>query len=87
MVLEKEADGTFLVREKEDHQLVISVKYVSVEHVRIMKTNDGYFLIENKTFKSLADLIGFYQSNTLGDAFEGLPIQLGVCLTGENCLQ
>ena len=67
------ATGTFIVRENDDNQLVLSVSVLEgndVEHYIIHQVDDGGFSISTwSQFSTLHELIAHYQS-------DGLPVNL-----------
>ncbi|XP_077968934.1 proto-oncogene vav-like isoform X3 [Styela clava] len=70
--------GTFLIRRKAPLSLVISLKFQKdIKHIRILQTDDGmHYVAECKNFKSVQDLVTFYQNNSLSGFFLGLETTL-----------
>ncbi|KAG2471456.1 proto-oncogene vav-like isoform X1 [Polypterus senegalus] len=77
--LSNRSDGTYLVRQrqKESGEYAISVKYnVEIKHIKVT-SSDGLFRInEKKAFKSLVELVEFYQRNSLKECFKTLDTTL-----------
>uniref|UniRef100_T1IVA4 Protein vav n=1 Tax=Strigamia maritima TaxID=126957 RepID=T1IVA4_STRMM len=82
--LDKLPDGTFLVRisERQNGIYAISMKHENkVKHMRVqMEFNvhgqNLFYLSESKYFKSIVELVKWYQEKTLADSFTGLDISL-----------
>eukprot|EP00794_Sanderia_malayensis_P015956 gene15956-17561_t len=77
--LQRQPDGTYLVRESdhEKNSFVLSVIYKDdVKHIKIIWGGLYYFLTDNVQFKSIPELIDYYKRNTLGINFPTLPTVL-----------
>ncbi|XP_023602627.1 proto-oncogene vav [Myotis lucifugus] len=78
-ILTNRSDGTFLVRQrvKDAAEFAISIKYnVEVKHIKIMTAEGLYRITEKKAFRGLAELVEFYQQNSLKDCFKSLDTTL-----------
>ncbi|CAK8674387.1 unnamed protein product [Clavelina lepadiformis] len=75
--LEGRPSGTFLVRSRDNH-LAISLTYNNdPKHIKINQSPDKMFYVaEYKNFKSVQDLVRFYQENTMSSSFLGLETTL-----------
>ncbi|XP_008314858.1 proto-oncogene vav isoform X2 [Cynoglossus semilaevis] len=71
------SNGTFLVRQKDAGEFAISIKFnVDVRHIKITSA-DGLFRInDKKAFRGLAEMIEFYQKNSLKEYFKDLDTTL-----------
>ncbi|XP_022235087.1 guanine nucleotide exchange factor VAV2-like [Limulus polyphemus] len=79
--LENLPSGTFLLRvsPKQNGGYAISLNYNNqVKHMRVCMTEDGqhFYLSESKYFKTIVELIKWYEENTLAESFSGLNIKL-----------
>ncbi|KAG9509075.1 Guanine nucleotide exchange factor VAV3, partial [Fragariocoptes setiger] len=79
-LLEKMTHGTFLVRisPKQNGNYVISLNYNGqVKHMRIHVSNDNQlFLSQTRYFKSIVELVTWYQENSLVESFHLLDAKL-----------
>ncbi|XP_054859544.1 proto-oncogene vav [Eublepharis macularius] len=78
-ILANRSDGTFLVRQriKDAAEFAISIKFnTEVKHIKILTTEGLYRITEKKAFKGLAELVEFYQQNSLKDCFKNLDTVL-----------
>ncbi|RWS24881.1 protein vav-like protein [Leptotrombidium deliense] len=79
-VLEKLLSGAFLVRisPKQRGSYAISLNYnCQVKHMRVCITEEGhYYLSHTKFFKTIADLVKWYEEHSLAESFNGLNITL-----------
>ncbi|XP_060065686.1 guanine nucleotide exchange factor VAV2-like isoform X4 [Ylistrum balloti] len=75
-------NGTFLIRVSENPgrkgELSLSIKYDNqVRHIRVERNAENYFfLADTNFFKSLPDLVEYYQHNSLKDSFPGVDTTL-----------
>ncbi|XP_074653804.1 guanine nucleotide exchange factor VAV3-like isoform X2 [Tubulanus polymorphus] len=81
--LDRHPSSTFLVREScnptRKGEYAISIKYgSSVKHIKVNRNNDQFFIADVKYFKSVPELIDFYQKNTLGESFKDLDSKLQI---------
>lgn len=79
--IEKLPTGTFLLRisPKQNGAYVISLNYDNnVKHMKVYTRDGGqlYYLSESKYFKSVVELIKWYEENSLADSFHGLNSKL-----------
>ncbi|XP_054717331.1 protein vav-like [Uloborus diversus] len=79
--LEELLSGTFLLRisPKQNGSHVISINYQNqVKHMRVCSSDNGqhFYLSETKYFKSIVELINWYQENSLAESFSGLHVTL-----------
>ncbi|XP_023241519.1 protein vav-like [Centruroides sculpturatus] len=79
--IEKLPTGTFLLRisPKQNGAYVISLNYDNnVKHMKVYTREGGqlYYLSESKYFKSVVELIKWYEENSLADSFHGLNSKL-----------
>ncbi|KAG1651347.1 Guanine nucleotide exchange factor VAV2 [Nymphon striatum] len=78
--LDNQSVGTFLVRTRpKDGGYAISISYNNlVKHMRISTTADGglFYLSESRYFKSVVELIKYYEENLLLECFSGLDTKL-----------
>jgi len=79
-LLEKMPHGTFLVRVSPKHKgsYVISLNYNSqVKHMRIYVSKDNQlYLSQNRYFKSVIELVSWYERNSLVESFHMLDARL-----------
>uniref|UniRef100_A0A8V5H1R8 Uncharacterized protein n=1 Tax=Melopsittacus undulatus TaxID=13146 RepID=A0A8V5H1R8_MELUD len=78
-VLASRSHGSFLVRQrgKDAAEFAISIKYHGdVKHIKVMTSEGLYWVTEKKVFKGLVELVGFYQSCSLKEAFKALDTAL-----------
>lgn len=79
-LLEKMPHGTFLVRVSPKHNgsYVISLNYNSqVKHMRIYVSKDNQlYLSQNRYFKSVIELVSWYEKNSLVESFHMLDARL-----------
>ncbi|XP_064650133.1 guanine nucleotide exchange factor VAV3-like isoform X3 [Lineus longissimus] len=73
--------GTFLIRESTNQnrkgQHALSIKYGGqAKHIRVFKNKDQYYIADIKYFKSIPELVDFYQHNSLSDSFTELNTTL-----------
>jgi len=70
--------GTFLVRVKDKNTYAVSLVFEDdIKHIRLWRSAEGsYYLTECKHFRSLQELIGFYERNTMATSFLGLETTL-----------
>jgi len=70
-------NGAFLIRESEKGGLVISVQYDNnTFHIKITERNGQVFLTDAKPFRSVDELITYYETNSLGTSFPTVPSEL-----------
>uniref|UniRef100_A0A8C4NGW7 Vav 3 guanine nucleotide exchange factor b n=1 Tax=Eptatretus burgeri TaxID=7764 RepID=A0A8C4NGW7_EPTBU len=78
-VLSERPHGTYLVRErtKEQKDYAISIKYKDhVKHIKIVCNDGKYHITENKRFKSMVQLVEYYQVHSLKEGFSSLDTNL-----------
>lgn len=77
-ILVNYGDGAFLIRESPNQPgLAISIRYkADTKHIKIGHANNRVFLTDPKQFPSIADLVMYYKSNSLGTSFPSLPTKL-----------
>ncbi|CAG7821146.1 unnamed protein product, partial [Allacma fusca] len=83
-VLDQQSNGTFLVRVRpaqietspSDAAYALSLKWNDqVKHMKILLTSSGeklYYLSESRYFKSVVELVSWYEQNSLAESFSGL---------------
>lgn len=79
--LENMPHGTFLVRVSAKHNgnFVISLNYSSqVKHMRIHVKDNQHFLSQNRYFKSIPELVSWYERNSLSESFNMLDAKLAI---------
>lgn len=70
-LLMSRSDGTFLVRQKEEGEYAISIKFnMDIRHIKISSSGGLYRINDKKAFKGLIDLIQFHQVNSLKEYFK-----------------
>nr|XP_034300285.1 protein vav-like isoform X6 [Crassostrea gigas] len=79
--MEHMPNGTFLIRVSENPgrkgELSLSIRNNSVQHIKVRKDEDGFYKIcVDKNFKSVKELVEFYQENSLADSFPGVDTTL-----------
>ncbi|XP_034300285.2 guanine nucleotide exchange factor VAV2 isoform X2 [Magallana gigas] len=79
--MEHMPNGTFLIRVSENPgrkgELSLSIRNNSVQHIKVRKDEDGFYKIcVDKNFKSVKELVEFYQDNSLADSFPGVDTTL-----------
>nr|XP_042895082.1 protein vav [Parasteatoda tepidariorum] len=79
--LEELPSGTFLLRisPKQRGSYAISINYQNqVKHMRVCTADNGqhFYLSSTKYFKSIVELINWYQENSLAESFNGLHVTL-----------
>ncbi|XP_061769760.1 proto-oncogene vav-like isoform X2 [Nerophis ophidion] len=76
-LLMSRSDGTYLVRQKGGGEFAISIKFnMDIKHIKITSC-DGLFRInDKKAFKSLVDMIEFYQQNSLKECVKDVDTTL-----------
>lgn len=81
-LLENMPHGTFLVRvsTKHDGSYVISLNYSNqVKHMRIYVSKDNQlYLSQNRYFKSVTDLVSWYEKNSLVESFHMLDARFTI---------
>ena len=79
-VLEQQPHGSFLVRisPKQRGSFAISINFNGhVKHIRVCRNmDDQFFLSQTKTFPTIAELVDYYEENSLADSFHGLNVSL-----------
>lgn len=78
-ILDRLPSGTFLVRisSKQKGNYAISINYNGhVKHIRVCFAGDAYYLSTTKYFKSITDLIKWYEEHSLAESFNGLNVTL-----------
>ncbi|XP_069783457.1 proto-oncogene vav-like isoform X2 [Narcine bancroftii] len=79
MMLSTRSDGTYLVRQrvKDAGEFAISIKYnEEVKHIKVTTTDSLFRLTEKRAFKSLSDLVEFYQHSSLKECFKMMDTTL-----------
>ncbi|XP_054635232.1 proto-oncogene vav-like isoform X2 [Dunckerocampus dactyliophorus] len=76
-LLMSRSDGTYLVRQKDGGEFAISIKFsMDIKHIKITSC-DGLFRInDKKAFKSLVEMIEFYQQNSLQECVKDVDTTL-----------
>nr|XP_057944000.1 proto-oncogene vav-like isoform X2 [Doryrhamphus excisus] len=76
-LLMSRSDGTYLVRQKDAGEFAISIKFnMDIKHIKIT-SSDGLFRInDKKAFKSLVEMIEFYQHNSLKECVKDVDMAL-----------
>lgn len=78
--LEKSCHGAFLVRisPKQNNSFAISINFNGVvKHIRICHSEaNHYFLSQTRHFRSVTELVHWYESHSLADSFQGLNVYL-----------
>uniref|UniRef100_A0A8C9UAK0 Vav 3 guanine nucleotide exchange factor b n=1 Tax=Scleropages formosus TaxID=113540 RepID=A0A8C9UAK0_SCLFO len=72
-------NSTYLVRHrsKEFAEYAISIKYNNeVKHIKILNKDGVFYIAENRKFKSILELIEYYQQNSLKEGFRTLDTAL-----------
>uniref|UniRef100_H2YQP4 Guanine nucleotide exchange factor VAV2 n=1 Tax=Ciona savignyi TaxID=51511 RepID=H2YQP4_CIOSA len=77
--------GTYLVRTSKGN-LAISLIYSSdMKHIRIHKSPEGfYYVAECKNFRSIQELVRYYQENSMSASFLGLETNLQIPFRDPN---
>ncbi|KAM6972331.1 proto-oncogene vav [Aplochiton taeniatus] len=71
------SDGTFLVRQKDGGEFAISIKFhMDIRHIKITSTEGLYRINDKKAFKSVIEMIQFYQQNSLKEYFKDVDTTL-----------
>ncbi|KAI1724562.1 rhoGEF domain-containing protein [Ditylenchus destructor] len=87
-LLESTESGTFIVRHSvQQQQFVISLRYDGkAKHMKIEYDNitQNYYLHDGRLFTNILDLINFYRSNSLSEAFNNLDTTLRATLLRTN---
>lgn len=79
--LENMPHGTFLVRLSTKHNgnFVISLNHSNqVKHMRIHVKDDQLCLSQNRYFKSISELVSWYERNSLSESFHMLDAKLAI---------
>lgn len=77
--LEKSPSGTFLLRisTKQNGGYAISINYDNqVKHMRVCYDDNQFYLSESKMFRSIVELVTWYETHSLSESFKGLEISL-----------
>ncbi|XP_049272801.1 protein vav isoform X2 [Rhipicephalus sanguineus] len=78
-LLEKSPSGTFLLRisAKQNGGYAISINFDNqVKHMRVCYDDNQFYLSETKTFRSIVELVSWYETHSLSESFKGLDISL-----------
>lgn len=78
-LLEKSPSGTFLLRisAKQNGGYAISINFDNqVKHMRVCYDSNEFCLSETKTFRSIVELVSWYETHSLSESFKGLDISL-----------
>uniref|UniRef100_A0A1A8N903 Osteoclast-stimulating factor 1 n=1 Tax=Nothobranchius pienaari TaxID=704102 RepID=A0A1A8N903_9TELE len=76
-LLMSRSDGTFLVRQKDAGEFAISIKFnMDIKHIKITCIEGLYRINDKKAFKSLIEMIEFYQQNSLKEYFRDVDTTL-----------
>ncbi|XP_053708955.1 proto-oncogene vav-like isoform X2 [Synchiropus splendidus] len=71
------SDGAFLVRQKDGGEFAISVMFQGdVRHIKVTSSGGLYRINNKKAFKSLADMVHFYQKTSLKECTKDLDLRL-----------
>nr|CAB3267600.1 guanine nucleotide exchange factor VAV2-like [Phallusia mammillata] len=69
--------GTFLVRTRDGHMAISLCFQSDMKHIRINITGDNmYFVAECKNFRTVQELVRYYQDNSMSSSFFGLETNL-----------
>lgn len=79
--LEQMPNGTFLIRVSENPgrkgELSLSIRNNTVQHIKVRKDDEGFYKLSmDKSFKSVKELVEFYERNSLADSFPGVDTTL-----------
>ncbi|KAM4594469.1 proto-oncogene vav isoform 2-T2 [Fundulus diaphanus] len=73
------SDGTFLVRQKDGGEFAISIKFnMDIRHIKITSFEGLYRINDKKAFRSLIEMIEFYQKNSLKEYFKDVDTTLRI---------
>uniref|UniRef100_A0A3Q3WD22 Osteoclast-stimulating factor 1 n=1 Tax=Mola mola TaxID=94237 RepID=A0A3Q3WD22_MOLML len=76
-LLMSRSDGTFLVRQKDGGEFAISIKFkMDVRHIKITSSEGLYRINDKKAFKSLVEMIKYYQEKSLKEYFKEVDTTL-----------
>ncbi|XP_040891096.1 proto-oncogene vav-like isoform X2 [Toxotes jaculatrix] len=76
-LLMSRSDGTFLVRQKDGGEFAISIKFnMDIRHIKITSCEGLFRINDKKAFKSLIEMIQFYQQNSLKEYFKDMDTTL-----------
>ncbi|XP_077504211.1 proto-oncogene vav-like isoform X2 [Amblyomma americanum] len=78
-LLEKSPSGTFLLRisTKQNGGYAISINFDNqVKHMRVCYDDNQFYLSETKLFRSIVELVSWYETHSLSESFKGLDISL-----------
>ncbi|XP_065290512.1 guanine nucleotide exchange factor VAV2 isoform X2 [Dermacentor albipictus] len=78
-LLEKSPSGTFLLRisAKQNGGYAISINFDNqVKHMRVCYDDNQFYLSETKMFRSIVELVSWYETHSLSESFKGLEISL-----------
>lgn len=80
-VLEVLPSGTFLVRisPKQRGNYAISLNFNgNVKHMRVFSSGEHYYLSTSKYFRSIVELVKWFEEHSLAESFNGLNITLAI---------
>ncbi|KPP69711.1 proto-oncogene vav-like [Scleropages formosus] len=70
-------EGTYLVRQKDGEEFAISIKFrAEVKHIKVTCMKGLFQINEKRAFKGLAELVEYFQQNTLRECFKDLDSTL-----------
>uniref|UniRef100_A0A669DUR1 Vav 3 guanine nucleotide exchange factor b n=1 Tax=Oreochromis niloticus TaxID=8128 RepID=A0A669DUR1_ORENI len=72
-------NGTYLIRHrsKECTEYAISIKFNDkVKHIKILTKDGGFYIAETRVFKTVLDLVEYYQQHSLKEGFSSLDTTL-----------
>ncbi|KAL3242747.1 hypothetical protein MRX96_002513 [Rhipicephalus microplus] len=78
-LLEKSPIGTFLLRisAKQNGGYAISINFDNeVKHMRVYYEDNQFHLSKTKMFRSIVELVSWYETHSLSESFRGLDISL-----------
>ena len=88
-LLELSPHGTFLVRisPKQRGSFAISLNYSGhVKHMRVCQTSDSlFFLSKTKCFRTIVELVKWYEEHSLAESFQGLNVSLALPFKRVSC--
>uniref|UniRef100_A0A3B3C565 Osteoclast-stimulating factor 1 n=1 Tax=Oryzias melastigma TaxID=30732 RepID=A0A3B3C565_ORYME len=74
-------NGTYLIRHrsKECNEYAISIKFSDkVKHIKILTKDGGFYIAESRLFKTVQELVDYYQQHSLKEGFSSLDTTLQV---------
>ncbi|RVE62089.1 hypothetical protein OJAV_G00177490 [Oryzias javanicus] len=74
-------NGTYLIRHrsKECNEYAVSIKFSDkVKHIKILTKDGSFYIAESRLFKTVQDLVDYYQQHSLKEGFSSLDTTLQV---------